>query len=122
MFKRFNALYIHQRLYLIAAALLAAGFIVVALIIHFAPPDPDMSYLTDGADFPVPKEYSRQYQFQVERMSGKAGLLIAQFDDWLSSLWQGRQLGYTVFCIAAACALVCLFFGKILSARTIRKP
>ncbi len=122
MLDRFKALPIHQRLYLIGAAVLAAGFIAAVLIVHFAPPDPDMSYLTGGADFPVAKEYSRQYQFQVERMSGKAGLLIAQFDDWLSGLWVGSQLGYTVFFIAAAVALMCFFFGKLLSPRTEHKP
>jgi len=121
MLDRFKRLHIHQRLYLIAAAVLAAGALAAALIVFFAPPDPDMSYLTDGADFPVPKDVNRQYQFQIERISGKEGLLAAQFNDWFTGLWQGRQLGYTVFCIAAVVALVCLFFGKVLSVRARRK-
>jgi ABC-type dipeptide/oligopeptide/nickel transport system permease component len=120
MLDRFKALHIHRRIYLIAAAVLAAGLIACVLIIHFAPPDPDMSYLTDGADLPVPKDVNRQYQFQVERIGGQEGLLAAQFNDWFTSLWQGRQLGYTVFCIAAAIALVCAFFGKVLSVRVKR--
>lgn len=121
MLQRLNALPIHKRLYLIAFALLVVGLVACALIIHFAPPDPDMSYLTDGADMPVPKDVNRQYQFQIERISGKEGLLAAQFNDWFSSLWQGRQLGYTVFCLAAFAALICAFFGKVLSARARRK-
>ncbi len=122
MLARFQTLHIHQRLYLIAAAVLAAGLVAAAVIVYFAPPDPDMSYLTDGADFPVPKDVSRQYQFQIERIGGQEGLLAAQFNDWFTSLWQGRQLGYTVFCIAAIIALICAFFGKVLSARAKRKP
>lgn len=121
MLNRLRALPIHQRLYLIAAALLTAGLIACALIVHFAPPDPDMSYLTDGADFPVPKDVNRQYQYQIERISGQEGLLAAQFNDWFTSLWQGRQLGYTVLWIAASAALVCAFFGKMLSVRAKRR-
>lgn len=121
MLERFKALHLHQRLYLIAAAVFVAGLIACVLIVAFAPPDPDMSYLTDGADMPVPKDVNRQYQFQIERISGKEGLLAAQFNDWFAGLWQGRQLGYTVLCIAAIVALVCAFFGKVLSARVRRK-
>lgn len=122
MLARFKALHIHQRLYLIAAAIVLLGLAACALIIWFAPPDPDMSYLTDGADMPIPKEYSRKYQYDVERISGQSGLLAAQLSDWFRSLWQGRQLGYTVLCIALVLALGFAFFGMLFSARARRKP
>ena len=121
MLKRFLALHIHLRLYLIAAALLLAGLLACALIVHVAAPDPDMGYLPGGTDLPVPKDVNRQYQFQVERIGGQEGLLAAQFNDWFSGLWQGRQLGYTILCLAAAAAAVCAFFGKVLSVRVKRK-
>lgn len=121
MLARFKALHIHQRLYLIAAAITLLGAAACALILWFAPPDPDMSYLTDGADMPIPKEYSRKYQYDVGRIAGRSGLLAAQLNDWFTSLWQGRQLGYTVLCIALFIALVFAFFGKVLSAQVRRK-
>lgn len=121
LFERLKSLHIHQRLYLIAAAMLAAGLIACALIVHFAPPDPDANFLTYGTELPVPKDVNRQYQFQIERIGGAEGLLAAQFNDWFAGLWQGRQLGYTVLSIAATVAAVCTFFGKVLSVRVKRK-
>lgn len=118
---RIQRLHIHQRLYLIAAAILLLGTIAAAIIVISAPPEPDTSYLTDGADFPVAKEYSRKYQYDVARIGGQSGLLAAQLSDWFDGLWQGRQLGYTIATLAACAAVGFLFFGRLLSVRVTRR-
>ena len=119
--QRFKRLHIHQRLYLIAAVILFAGALSGAAIVAFTPPDPDTSFLTDGtADFGVPKQYSRRYQYDVGRIGGQSALLAAQLDDWFGALWQGKQLGYTVAELAVLVALVFFCFGRLLSVRVLR--
>jgi len=118
---RLKRLHIHQRLYLIAAAILLAGALSGAAIVALASPDPDTSFLTDGtADFGVPKAYSRRYQYDVGRIGGQGAVLAAQLDDWFGALWQGKQLGYTVAELAAIVALVFFCFGRLLSVRVLR--
>lgn len=120
--ERLKRLHIHQRLYLIAAGVLLAGALSGAAIVALTPPDPDMSFLTDGtADFGVPKAYSRRYQYDVGRIGGQGAVLAAQFDDWFGALWQGKQLGYTVAELAAIIALVFFCFGRLLSVRVLRR-
>jgi len=118
---RFKNLHIHQRLYLIAAIIMLAGALSGAAIVALTPPDPDMSFLTDGsADFGVPKQYSRRYQYDVGRIGGQSAVLAAQVNDWFGALWQGRQLGYTVAELAALVAFVFFCFGRLLSVRVLR--
>jgi hypothetical protein len=120
--ERLKRLHIHQRLYLIAAAILLAGALSGAAIVALTPPDPDMSFLTDGtADFGVPKAYSRRYQYDVGRIGGQGAVLAAQLDDWFGALWQGKQLGYTVAELTAIIALVFFCFGRLLSVRVLRR-
>ena len=58
---------------------------------------------------------AKQYDFQLERIGGRQALLIARFNDWLASLWHGRQLAYTLAILAIVLALLCFWLADCLA-------
>ncbi len=44
---------------------------------------------------------SRRYERDLERIGGKANLLVSDLDAWLSSLWQGTARAYTLAALTA---------------------
>jgi len=52
--------------------------------------------VVNGQAYSVTPADSKIYNRELERIGGKAALLFADFDRWLSSLWRGRSLAYTV--------------------------
>jgi hypothetical protein len=108
---------VHQRLYLIGACILIAGFVCGALIYFNAADTADDSMAYEGSDASayavMPKE-SRQYNFQLERIGGKSAVLAAELDDWFSSLWHGKRLGYTVVTVSTVVAFACFLFARLL--------
>ncbi len=87
-----------------AAAILVLGVIASALIYAVTGND------TDGD--PSILNPSR-YEFDLERVGGKAAVYVARFDHWLSSLWHGRPLAYTVLALSVLSALVCFAVARI---------
>ncbi|WP_059412279.1 hypothetical protein [Cupriavidus basilensis] len=89
------------RLYLLGAAILAAGWtaaVLVYLNAARAETSPDLLY---GPG------WQRQYDFQLERIGGKAAVLAAEFSQWFGGLWHGRQLAVTLAILATVAALLC---------------
>lgn len=93
---------LHLRFYLAGWLVLFCGLLSAALIYYFAAqhPDPALGYGMDDG---------KQYDFQVERLGGKATLFAVQFNQWLVSLWQGTQLAFTIALLAILLAMLCFF-------------
>jgi len=88
----------------IAMAVLAAGLLAAALIFVTAGPDaPDL--LEDDAA-------RRQYEFELEKIGGKAAVLAADVANWFSSLWHGRTLAWTVAVLSLVIAAVCAWLAR----------
>ncbi|WP_231908172.1 MULTISPECIES: hypothetical protein [Cupriavidus] len=85
-----------------AVAVLAIGLLASVAIFMTAGPD-QAGLLDDDAA-------RRQYEFELEKIGGKAAVLAADFANWFGSLWHGRTLAFTVailsVLIAGACAWV----------------
>ncbi len=60
----------------------------------------------------------RANEFQIERLGGKATVYAVRFNEWLGSLWHGRQLAFTVAVTSIAIALICFWVANRLSATT----
>jgi len=90
-----------RRLRLAAAAILAIGIAAAGLIYATAPdsdPDDPAARIASG----------RLYEYNIERIGGRAAVYAARFDQWLGSLWHGRRLAWTVAVGSAIAALGCL--------------
>jgi len=79
-------------------AILATGF-AGAVLIWFTAPDPAANPL--GYEFRDSKAYLRN----MEMFGGKANLLSAEFREWLTGMFQGRSLAFTVAFLTALLAL-----------------
>ncbi|MGA2548533.1 MAG: hypothetical protein ABSF50_00165 [Burkholderiaceae bacterium] len=98
-----------ERLRLASMIVLAIGVCAAALVyLTREPTDANiLGYqIINGVSYPVTTSDDRRYQFEVERMGGKMGLLIAQFNDWFTGLWHGRTLAYTLGVITVAVVLL----------------
>jgi hypothetical protein len=98
---------VHLRFHYAGAAILAAGLAGAALI-YLLTPAPGGAELADEL-------MRRQYEFQLERMGGKALVLTTQFTQWFASLWHGQKLAYTVAALSTVAALACFWIGGRLS-------
>jgi peptidoglycan/LPS O-acetylase OafA/YrhL len=92
-------------------AVLAVGLTVAALIYALAPND-------EGMDAAREIARGRMYQHNLELMGGKAGVLMAEFNEWFASLWHGRPLAYTVGALAIAIAFGCFAAAHLASTPT----
>ncbi|WP_416050953.1 hypothetical protein [Cupriavidus basilensis] len=96
------------RIYLLGAVILAAGWIAGVLIYLSAARD-------EAGDLAYGPGWQRQYDFQLERIGGKAAVLAAEFAQWFSDLWHGRQLAFTVAILCTGIALLCFFVAREMS-------
>jgi hypothetical protein len=96
---------LEARLRRAGAIVLALGLAAAAAIYALAAPDDDA--LAAAMD-------NKGYEFQLERIGGKAAVLAAEFNRWFEGLWQGRHLAYTVAILATAAALGCFFLAHLL--------
>jgi hypothetical protein len=90
--------------------ILFAGLIGAALIYVFSAEDPTGGLVTEIGD-------RRANEFQIERIGGKATVYVVRFNQWLGSLWQGRQLASTVGVLSIVIALACFWVAGLVSAR-----
>jgi len=89
-----------RRCRLVAAGVLAAGWTAAVAVYATAAPavtSPDVEEA----------RLSKAYERQMEVFGGKAAIAGAELDDWLSSLWHGRRLAYTIAVLAVPVALAC---------------
>jgi len=72
-----------------------------------------LGYTVDGGgSYAVRADDSKKYERQMEQISGKSGVLAAEFMDWLGSLWHGRKLAYTLGVLSVGSSLTCLFLAN----------
>ncbi len=88
----------HKRVFYSGVFILVAGLIAGVLIYVFSTDEPTIEIANRQA-----------YEFQIERIGGKAEVYVVRFNEWLSSLWHGKQLGITLGLLAIVIALVCFW-------------
>ena len=93
-----------ERVYNAVAAILTVG-LGSAILIFFTATPPGANPL--GFEFNDSKRYLRD----MERMGGKANLVASQFRLWLTSLFQGRSLAYTVAVLSLLLAFAVWLFA-----------
>jgi len=77
------------RLRRIALAILAAGLTSAVVVYLAAGPDADNPLGYDPMQ-------TKTYLHDLELYGGKANVLAAQFREWFTGLWLGRNLAYTI--------------------------
>ena len=99
---------LHERIFYAGVVILVAGLIGAALIYWLT---------ADSAVKKTEIEYAnpRAYEFQIERLGGKATVYVVRFNEWFTGLWQGRQLAFTVAVLALVIALICFRLSKRLA-------
>ena len=100
---------LHERIYYAGVSILIAGLIGAALIYLLSADD-------TGRSAEIEFAYPRAYEFQIERIGGKAAVYAVRFNEWFISLWHGRQLALTVAVLAIAIALACFWVGRRMAA------
>ncbi len=82
----------------VLAAILGAGVVLAAIAYVTAPPPEEESADVDELI------HSKRHLRDVERISGKSGVLANDLDEWLASLWEGRTRAVTVLVGASVVA------------------
>jgi hypothetical protein len=98
-----------KRLRRIANAILAAGWASAVTVYFVAGPDSDNPLGYDPMQ-------TKTYLHDLELYGGKANVLAAQFREWFTGLWLGRNLAYT---IAVLTVLVVLAIRYVAAAGTL---
>jgi hypothetical protein len=91
---------LHARLLRVGSVLLVAGLVAAALVYWRAKTVKDagaIGYTVEGGNsYAVMPADSKAYNYEMERMEGKEGILYAEILDWFESLWHGRRLAGTL--------------------------
>ena len=96
---------LHERIFYAGVLILVAGLTGATLIYWFTA---DSAVKKTEIEFVNP----RAYEFQIERLGGKATVYVVRFNEWFTGLWQGRQLALTVALLALVIALICFWLSK----------
>ena len=96
---------LHARIFYAGVFILVAGLIGAALIYWLTA---DSAVTKTEIEFANP----RAYEYQIERLGGKATVYVVRFNEWFTGLWQGRQLVFTVAVLAVVIALICFWLSK----------
>jgi len=91
------------------AAILLIGLAIAAPIYILAPADP-------VAD-PAAGIASGLYEYNIERIGGKAAVYTDRFNRWLAGLWHGRPLAGTIAVLALVVALAFFWAAHVESDR-----
>jgi hypothetical protein len=108
---------IRERLYLVGAVILVAGLLCSAGIYLAAADESGDSdiigyEMVNGHQFPITASGSKRYQDQMERLGGNYMVLSDDLARWLSSLWHGQRLAYTIAFLSIVTALVCFWVAR----------
>ena len=98
----------------IAALLILAAGLGAGLTIYFTADEPPATayiIVGDGA-YPYDPAMSKAYVSQLARFGGKTAVLFDDFSRWFASLWGGKRLGLTLFCLSAAAAFALYWIGR----------
>jgi hypothetical protein len=88
----------------VALAIVAAGFVAAAVIFFAAGPEPENPLGYDPMD-------TKLYLHDLEVYGGTANVLAAEFREWFSGLWHGRNLAGTVVVLSVLAALALRFIA-----------
>lgn len=102
-------------LYVIAAAVLLVGLLSAGLIYHTAAEQEKRatSYqIVGGNAYEVAPDDSKAYLRDMELFGGTSGILIANFNRWLGSLWHGKRLAYVLAIFSIGIAYICFSVAR----------
>jgi hypothetical protein len=106
------------RLKRIGAAILVLGLlsaIVVFIFASEAPGNATAYQIIDGVSYPVDVNNTKSYNYNMERIGGKSAVFASDLDDWFSSLWHGKKLGYTLAVLSIVSTLLCYWLAYLFS-------
>lgn len=86
-------------------AILAVGFGAAAAVYFAAGPEPENPLGYDPLE-------NKRFVHDLELYGGKANVLAAEFRDWFTGLWYGRNLAFTIAAITVLLALAARFFAR----------
>jgi hypothetical protein len=99
---------LHRRIHLAGIVVLAVGLLSAMAIYVFAT-------LHDSASNAPDFSADRRFNYEMERVGGKFTVYAAAFNRWLSTLWSGTALAYTVAVLSLLIALLCFWLANFLS-------
>ena len=101
-----DGLPLHERIFYAGVVILVAGLTGAALIYWLT---------ADSAVKKAEIEYAnpRAYEFQIERLGGKATVYVVRFNEWFTGLWAGPA---TRLHCSGACARDCAYLLLALEA------
>jgi hypothetical protein len=100
-----------RRYHLLGAGILLAGLLAATAVYLRTTPEGDGEVGADGTVYSLKLEDSKRSERQIEQISGKPGVLAAEFMDGFEGLWQGRNLAYTLAVLSVGGSLTCLFLA-----------
>ncbi|MEJ1959587.1 MAG: hypothetical protein WDM70_09345 [Nitrosomonadales bacterium] len=65
-----------------------------------------------GHNYALTTADSKRYQYDMEHIGGKFAIVTDEITQWLSSLWHGRRLAYTLAILSICIALVCFLVAQ----------
>jgi len=107
-----------RRLRLLGILILAGGLPAAALTYMRTSPGPGtgaIGYVVEGGvSYPITPETSKRYNYEMESMEGKEGVLFAESLDWFESLWHGRRLATTLAVLSLSGSAACFLLFRLL--------
>jgi hypothetical protein len=112
---------LQRRLHLTGIVLLAAGLPAAGLVYLKAPASRNdggaIGYMVDGGgSYAVKPSDSKGYNYQMEILEGKEGVMLAEDMDWFHGLWHGRRLASTLAVLSVGGSLACFLLARLLLA------
>jgi hypothetical protein len=98
--------------------ILVAGLLAAGIVYKRTAPGKDggaYGYVVEGGvSYAIPPANSKQYNYQMETLEGKEGILGAEIMDWFNGLWHGRKLASTLLVLSVAGSAGCFFLSHLL--------
>ena len=91
------------RLKRLTIAILAAGFTASVAVFIAARPEPENPLGYEPLE-------TKKYLHDLQLYGGTANVLAAEFEDWFTGLWHGRNLAYTLAVLTVLLVLALRFF------------
>lgn len=113
MHQKFSSLQLS--LYLIAAAVLLMGLLSAGLIYRTAAEQENRAAgyrFIGGNAYEVAPDDSKAYLRDMQLYGGTSGILIANFNRWLGSLWHGKRLAYVLAIFSVGTAYICFSVAR----------
>lgn len=92
------------------AWILVVGLLCAAIAHWRAVPDKDQALI-------AVLNNTKQYEYQMEQMGGKANILATEFKAWFLDLWRGRHLARTLAVLTVGASGACFFVAYRLGSK-----